>query len=111
MPTRVSWPEPLTVPFTADHGVQAQQLDGDRRIREVDLASLQGRDDAVGKRVDVDLQSDCERRLRIDGRDDLVHPKHVRPQLLIPKRVVSKDGSSVFVLSFRLMPSRGERDG
>src|SRR5688572_2917212 len=41
MPTRVSVPERVTVPLDADDRVQAQQLDGDSGIVEIDSARTQ----------------------------------------------------------------------
>ena len=45
-----------------------------------------------GKRLDVDLEAHRQRGRRRDRRNDLVHPQHVGPQLLVPEGVVAEDG-------------------
>ena len=53
--------------------------------------ALQRGDDLARQRFDVDLETDGERRRRWNGREDLVHPQHVGPQLLVAERVVAED--------------------
>jgi hypothetical protein len=63
----------------AEDGVQPQQFDRDRRVCQVDRVAAQRRDDRSRQRLDVDFQTDGQRRRRSDGRHDLVHPQHAGP--------------------------------
>ena len=65
---------------------------------EIDLATSKRVDDRPWKRLDVDLQTDGQRRRRVHCRNDLVHPQHIRPQLLVSEGVKPED-----VLSFATM--------
>ena len=51
------------------------------------------RDHGSRQRFHIDLESDAERRRRIDGGKDLVHAKHGRPELLVAEGVVTEDGA------------------
>ena len=82
----------------ADHRVQPQQFERDGGIGEIDLATSKRVDDRPWKRLDVDLQTNGQRRCRVHCRNDLVHPQHIRPQLLVSEGVKTED-----VLSFATM--------
>ena len=71
----------------ADDGIRAQQLDGHRRVRQIDLAGFQRRDDSRRQGVDVHLESDRQGGRRVDRRHDFVHPQHIGPQLLVAEGV------------------------
>src|SRR6476661_3968449 len=73
-------------------GIQLEQRDGDRRIVEVDAAFLNLLEQIAGKRVDIDLQADGERRPRAHAwshasergaLDGLMQSQRIAPEGLI----------------------------
>ena len=91
MPTVVNCPCVVDRAFDTHDGVEAQELDGDRRIRQIDLAGTECGDDRRRQRLDIDLQPDRQRRCRVDSGKDLVHAQHIRPELLVAKGVVAEN--------------------
>ena len=106
-PTLVSWPACVDRPLHTDDGIQAQQFDRHRRIRQINLARAKRRDDVRRQRVDIDLEPDRQRGRRIDRRDDLVHAQHVGPELLVAKGVEAEDRLPVLVTRGTLRLRRG----
>ena len=98
----------------ADDRIQPQQFDGHGGVGQVDLPGAKRGDDRRRQGLDVDLEADRQRGRRIDRRDDLVHPQHVGPQLLVAEGVEAEDGLPASIVrssssrSFR-SPSSSER--
>ena len=107
----VSCPVSSTRPLHADDGIEAQEFDGDRRVRRD--RHRPARSAAIvrlGSASTSTLRPTLECRLRRDGGDDLVHAKKVGPELLVAERVESEDGASFAQVASRLPgSSRGMR--
>src|SRR5579864_3686873 len=83
-----------------DDGVQLQQRKRSARVIEVDLALLQALDQGIRKRIDVDLQANCEGRFGAYARSHpsvaaslncLVQLDGIAPKSLITESIVAED--------------------
>src|SRR5204862_2439387 len=77
--------------FDADDGVATQQQGSDGRRLQVDLSGIECSDYGRRQRISIDLDAHAERGGGIERRDNLVHPQHVGPELLVAERVETKD--------------------
>ena len=102
----------VDLPLDADDRIQPQQFDGHGGVGQINLAGPQRGDDCPRQGLDVDLEAHGQRGRRGDRRNDLVHPQHVGPQLLVAEGVVAEDGLpiSMFPLpSSRCLSPSSER--
>src|SRR5690348_2796112 len=80
--------------FDADDGVQFQERESDRGIIQIDLAGFQLCLQGQRKRIDVDFESDRQRRRRADARTNAAEvcsfDGFVQLQLAAPKSLVAK---------------------
>ena len=75
----------------ADNGVQAEELDGDCGVLQVEVVRANRGYHRRRECRDVNLQTDPERRFWIDRGDRLVHAQHISPELLVAERVEPED--------------------
>jgi hypothetical protein len=90
MPTLVSCPRSLTFPWTPTTAFSRKS--STVTVGHVDFTSAKRGFDGPWQCLDVDLEAHRQRGRWRDGRNDLVHPQHTGPQLLVPEGVVAEDG-------------------
>jgi hypothetical protein len=82
----------VDVALNSHDRIEPQQFDGHGRIGEIDLAPAKRDDEPRGQCLDIHLETKSQRVGWGDGGNDLVHPQHVGPELLVAKGVVAEDG-------------------
>ena len=75
----------------ADDGVEPKQLDGHRRVVQIDLTAFERDDDFARQGFEVDFETNAERCCRGNSGEDLVHAQHIGPQLFVAEGVVAED--------------------
>src|SRR5256885_11553760 len=73
------------------NGVQPQQLDCHRRVRQIHFSRAQCAYERAWQGFDVNFEADTQRGRRVDGRKDLVHSEKTRPELFVTEGVEAKD--------------------
>ena len=91
----MTWP--VDGPLHTDDGIQAQQLDGHRWIREIDLAGPQRSDQVRGSASTSTLRPTSNAVAGSTVGMHLVHPQHIGPQLLVAEGVETEYRLSVLV--------------
>ncbi len=93
----------------ADDGVEPKQFDGHRRVVQIDLTGFQRGDNLARQGFDVDLETNGECCCRGNGREDVMHPQHIGPQLFVAEGVIAEDAlsepmsSGAIVLTARML--------